>query len=585
MRISIRKLGVLGLIGAVLLVFGMLRPGAPSQTSEAAFISPGGIQALPSFFPAIVGVTNQVVPAMIPASPPGNQAMITVVAEPIAVVFPDTGAIFNSNCDVMAAGTWDFLGSVCFKVQKQDIAAGGALVPTAATFDASGSDRLLCDESAFCDLDAIIGDGYMSVLLNGGGKDELLTVTATDESGNTRAVPVITVQTMFAVPPIVEPDTTPLAGGFPPGFSIIGYRCSDVGKSVFTPAPLWIPTSLAAMADIINGTTIMAFAPNAGPFFGCGQDTAGNPTDDLVQYQTDVGQMSMQPLLIFPSLAVAGFDCPQGKSVSINDGSIWNWPAPPGPPFQMQNCDMDAAPNGTVGYLAVRTADVGQATVTGQQGSMAGTTRQTYVNFIGEPTAGIVPTINLFDENLEALPALVSPLSQINVTAVVLNQSLNPMAGKTVSCTIDPVSGHFALLSDRDTTDTLGMAKFVLVPTGFPGIEVTLSCKLEGYPDIPPATHTFTISLTPELETVDLVEGCNPIAATWADGTAIAAVAGAVDPPEALDAIWKFDAASATWQGYSPTAPADVNDLVSVDRLDAIFICVNAAATVARPVI
>jgi hypothetical protein len=592
---------VLGLIGAVLLVFGMLRPGAPSQTSEAAFLSPGGIQALPSFFPALPFLTDQVVPAMIPASPPGNQALITVVGEPFAPFpFPDTGAIFNSNCDVTAAGVWDGLASVCFKVRAVFPTTGA----TAAGFAASGSDRLLCDETALCDVDAIMLDGYMSVLLNGGGKDEMLEVTATDESGNTRTVNVITVQTMIAVPPIVEPGTTPLVG-FPPGFSIIGYRCSDVGKSVLMLGGLWIPTTLGDMSDIINGTTIGA----VGPFYGCGQDTPGNPSDDLVQLQTDVGQMTMQPLLIFPSLAIAGSDCPIGKSVSVNDGSLWTWPVPPGPPFQMQNCDMDAAPNGTVGYLAMRTADVGQATVTGQQGSVASSTRQTYVNFIGEPAAGIVPTIMLqkadlvlagpgeaFDvcfvpggpcyiRNLSDLPTLVSPLSQIHVVAVVLNQALNPLAGKTVTCTMDPVSGLFALQTDRDTTAEDGMADFTLVPTGLPGTEATLSCSLDGYPNIPPATHTFTVSLTPDLETVDLVEGCNPIAATWADGTAIAAVAGAVAPAEALDAIWKFDAASSSWEGYSPTAPADVNDLALVNRLDAIFVCVNAAATIARPVI
>jgi hypothetical protein len=579
---------VLGLIGAVLLVFGMLRPGAPSQTSEAAFVSPGGIVALPSFFPGIPTLVNQSVPAMIPASAPGNQALIDVFAEPIAGVFPDTGAIFNSDCDVTAAGVWDGLGSVCFKVQASFPTEGD----TAAGFDASGSDRLLCDESAYCDLDNIIGDGSMAVLLNGGGKDEMLEVTATDESGNTRSVSVVTVKTMIALPPVVEPGATELVSGLE-GISLIGYRCDDVGRTVDTIlSTVWYPSTLGYMSDVVTGTDITTLAPDAGAFYGCGQDTTGNTLDNLVQFQTDVGQMSMQPLLLGPegvvSLAAPGYDCPQGKSVSVQDGSAWSWDGlalPPGPPWQMQNCDIDAAPNGTVGYLAVRTADVGQATVTAQQGGMASSTRQTYVNFIGEPAAGIVPTINLFDENLEGLPALVSPLSLINVTAVVLNQSLNPLAGKTVTCTIDPVVGLFALESDRDTTDIQGMAKFVLVPTGLPGTEVTLSCSLDGYPDIPPATHTFTVSLTPDLETVDLVEGCNPIAATWADGTAIAAVAGAVAPAEALDAIWKFDAASATWQGYSPTAPADVNDLVSVNRLDAIFICVNAAATVARPVI
>jgi hypothetical protein len=529
------------------------------------------------------------VPAMIPASPPGNQALISVWADPGAVTFPDTGAIFDSNCNINAAGVWDGLGSVCFKVQALDLATG-AMVHTAATFGASGSDRLLCDETAQCDAELTVGDGSMSVLLNGGGKDEMLTVTATDESGNTKSVSVITVQTMIAVPPIVETQTTPLVG-FPPGFSIIGYRCNDVGKTVDTLlGTVWYPSTAGDMWDVIyNGGLADEGGRDIGDFYGCGQNTSGNPTDDLVQLQTDVGQMSMQPLLIFPSLALAGSDCPIGKSVSVNDGSAWNWnvtlPLPPGPPWQMQNCDMDAAPNGTVGYLAVRTADVGQATITAQQGGEANSTRQTNVNFIGEPAAGLVPTISLYAADMSALPDLVSPLQQVNVTAVVLNQALNPLAGKTVTCTVSPVSGLFSLLADRDTTGTDGMAHFALVPTGLPGTDVTLSCTLDAYPNIPAATHKFSVTLTPNLETVDLVEGCNPIAATWADGSLIATVAGAVAPAEALDAIWKFDAASSTWLGYAPGVPADVNNLATVNRLDAIFICVNAAATVQRPVI
>jgi hypothetical protein len=564
---------VLGLIGAVLLVFGMLRPGAPSQTSEAAFWSPGGITALPSFFPGVPALVDQVAPAMIPASPPGNQALISVWAEPIVGVFPDTGAIFDSNCNVTAAGVWDGLGSVCFKVRAVFPTEGA----TAAKFAASGSDRLLCDETAFCDVETIIGNGAMAVLLNGGGKDEMLEVTATDESGNTRTVNVITVQTMMAIPPVVEPGQTELVAGLE-GVSLVGYRCSDVGLA--SQFPLLFPSTLGDMWDLIYNAGVADIGA-VGQFYGCGQDTPGNPLDNLVQFQTDVGQMSMQPLLIFPSLAIPGFECPTGKSVSVNDGST----AVQGFPFQMQNCDIDAAPNGTVGYLAVRTADVGQATITGQQGGMAASTRQTYVNFIGEPAAGIVPTINLYAEDLTALPTLVSPLQQVKVVAVVLNQALNPLAGKTVTCTVDPVAGLFALQSDRDTTGIDGMAHFTLIPTGLPGTETTLSCSLDGYPDIPPATHKFTVSLTPELETVDLVQGCNPLAATWADGTAIATVAGAVAPAEALDAIWKFDPATSTWQGYSPSAPAAVNDLASVNRLDAIFVCVNATATIQRPVI
>jgi hypothetical protein len=589
LSISIRKLGVLGLVAAVLLVFGMLRPGVPSPTSEAAFLAPGGLIALPSMFPGLPAVANQPAPAMIPASPPGNQAMIDVFANPTPGFFVDNGAIFDSNCNINAAGVWDGLGSVCFKVQAIDMSTF-ALVGTAATFAATGSDRLLCSEADVCDLSGggVVADGIISVLLNGGGKDELLQVTATDETGATNTVQVIAVQTMIAVPPIVETAATPLAP-LPPGFSIIGYRCDNVGAVAFTAAaaPLWVPASLAAMSDLIYGTLDMATPQgvNAGQFYGCGMNTTGNPTDDLVMFQTDVGQMSLQPLSVVPAITAQVGACPQGKSVSIADGGAWAWPLPPGPPWNIQTCDYDVAPNGTVGYLAVRTADVGQATVTGQQGSMASSTRQTYVNFIGEPAAGIIPTIELLAEDLSALPDLVSPVVPLNVVALVLNQSLNPLAGKTVTCTIDPANGMFALLLDRDTTGVDGLAHFQLVPSNIPGTEITLSCSLDSYPNIPPATHTFTSSLTPNLETVDLVEGCNPIAATWADGTAIATVAGAVDPAAALEAIWKFDTASGTWQGYSPSAPAAVNDLVSVNRLDAIFVCVNATATIARPVI
>jgi hypothetical protein len=128
---------------------------------------------------------------------------------------------------------------------------------------------------------------------------------------------------------------------------------------------------------------------------------------------------------------------------------------------------------------------------------------------------------------------------------------------------------------------------FTLIPTGASvvgGEELTITCVMDRDRSIS-ASETINLSSTPDLESVALVEGCNPLAATWADGTAIATVAGAVAPAEALDAIWKFDPVTGTWMGYSPTAPAAVSDLASVDRLDAIFVCVNAAATISRPVI
>jgi hypothetical protein len=304
--------------------------------------------------------------------------------------------------------------------------------------------------------------------------------------------------------------------------------------------------------------------------------------------------MSAEPMLVIPAfgtLILPQTQCPIGKSVSVTD-SVPTWPGgAPLLPVSLQNCDLDAAPNGVVSYMVVRTADVGVATITGQQGGMAGSTRQTNVNFIGTPTTGIIPTLMLNSEdadgNLIDLPALISPLSQIPVVAVVLTQQVNPVAGVTVSCSLDPVGAGFALLLDRDTTGSDGMAHFTMVPTGIPGMEVTLTCILDPvvYATVPPVTHTFNLSLTPDLEAVDLVAGCNNEASTWPDGTPAATVAAGVDPADALSALWVYDAVSGTWLGYAPDVPANVNDLTTVDRLQPVFFCVDADATLNRPVL
>jgi hypothetical protein len=166
------------------------------------------------------------------------------------------------------------------------------------------------------------------------------------------------------------------------------------------------------------------------------------------------------------------------------------------------------------------------------------------------------------------------------------------VGGETVECTVDPTDGALAILNQTGTTgsvtsDNPGKVTFTLVPTGasvVAGAELTITCVLDRDRSVSAST-TVNLSTTPEMESVALVEGCNPVASTYSDATAAEDIAAGVAPAEALDAIWKFDPASGTWQGYSPSAPAAVNDLTSVDELDAIFICVNAAATWSRPVI
>jgi hypothetical protein len=83
--------------------------------------------------------------------------------------------------------------------------------------------------------------------------------------------------------------------------------------------------------------------------------------------------------------------------------------------------------------------------------------------------------------------------------------------------------------------------------------------------------------------TVNLVMGCSPVALTFDNDTAITTVAEGVDPAGSLQAIWKYLPAEGRWIGYSAGAPAEVSDLQTVQRLDAVFVCVGAAATITMP--
>jgi hypothetical protein len=71
---------------------------------------------------------------------------------------------------------------------------------------------------------------------------------------------------------------------------------------------------------------------------------------------------------------------------------------------------------------------------------------------------------------------------------------------------------------------------------------------------------------------------------TWPDGTSVATVAAAATPPSAVLAIWSFDAAQGRFVGFAPQAP-QASDLTTVNRHDAVFICVQALGTLNRPAI
>lgn len=91
---------------------------------------------------------------------------------------------------------------------------------------------------------------------------------------------------------------------------------------------------------------------------------------------------------------------------------------------------------------------------------------------------------------------------------------------------------------------------------------------------------TATGTATPTMESETLVVGCNPLASTYPDNTAISTIAAAVSPSGALVSIWSFE--TGVWRGYSPFYP-EYSDLSEVDRLDVVFICVDTAGSFERP--
>jgi hypothetical protein len=83
---------------------------------------------------------------------------------------------------------------------------------------------------------------------------------------------------------------------------------------------------------------------------------------------------------------------------------------------------------------------------------------------------------------------------------------------------------------------------------------------------------------------VTLVAGCTNLALTWPDGTPVATVTAGIDPASALIAIWRLDAAVGRFLGWSPI-PGAPSDLTTVNRLDAVFVCMREAGTLMRPAV
>ena len=610
MSISIKKLGVLAVMAALLVMLAALRPMAQTPVAHADFGTPGGISALPSAAPAMPGIANQGIPAIIGT---GQYAIVTVFCS-------DIGLPYTAGACVGPLGEpW------VVQLKLTQVYPTSGAVPMAA-FAGSGTDSMVVTDNGGADMDIAVGviavevDAAAATQGNTQGVNEIVKVTATDVTkwggcdncaGDSRAVNIVIVDTILAWGPTGQMST---ASQEQPVF--VSYHCDVLGRAslgFLASFADWDIDGFQGLDDMYDGlyaggwAMFPWFVPVAGLGWGsntltgdadfsdvwCGGNTGGL-FDDFVDFSTTKGILSVDPgavALTQNAVALAlgmgifyppilDYDCGEGKTIDTFDvDALSAWASFLQDPMQglEGGCDLDGWRNGVVTTQLLGMGEVGVATISAQQGGGIATPRTINVTFTGGAALSLFITA----------PELVG-LTGADFTVTIVDQDGRPVGDETVQCTVDPTGGALVLLNQTGTTaSTTGLVTFTLIPTGASVIgaeELTITCVMDRDRSISAST-TLTLSTTPDLEAVALVEGCNPIAATWADGTVIATVAGAVAPAEALDAIWKFDPVTSTWMGYSPTAPAAVSDLASVDRLDAIFICVNAAATVNRPVI
>ena len=89
-------------------------------------------------------------------------------------------------------------------------------------------------------------------------------------------------------------------------------------------------------------------------------------------------------------------------------------------------------------------------------------------------------------------------------------------------------------------------------------------------------TETDIIPQPSGARTVTLIPGLNPVGFTGDDATEIATLLAPVSA--AVESAARFDSTTQTWQTFLPAAPAQVNTLKTMNRLDVVYIRVKGLA-------
>jgi PKD repeat protein len=94
---------------------------------------------------------------------------------------------------------------------------------------------------------------------------------------------------------------------------------------------------------------------------------------------------------------------------------------------------------------------------------------------------------------------------------------------------------------------------------------------------------TTSVAISGGSRTVTLTAGCNNVPSTFADNTPTGTLVNGISPQASLLSIWKLsDPSSGRYRGYFPGA-TQASDLPTLNRLDAIFVCISGPATLTEP--
>jgi hypothetical protein len=79
---------------------------------------------------------------------------------------------------------------------------------------------------------------------------------------------------------------------------------------------------------------------------------------------------------------------------------------------------------------------------------------------------------------------------------------------------------------------------------------------------------------------ITLATGCSMVASTFADGTPAATLAAAIAPATSV-VVYRYDATTGHYASYSNATGG--TDALTLNHLDAIWVCVGTAATLTEP--